>query len=220
MSDVERMYRQLVRTLRANYPQYLTQPFDVGELYQTILPYRLHRRELGLETNQDYEVTLLELLTGAHGYLVVDERMRDVLKAELSSPNPDTARIRDFASAQVTLSPEPVNDTLLPEPVRSSSPTAPRGAVSAPARASDARTGSSVGAPAAESVRRTAKPILVPESGESCSFCKGTLPAGRKISFCPHCGQDQTLVHCPACGGEMERGWKFCVTCGRDASTS
>ena len=83
MDNVDRMYRHLVRTLRASFPQFLTQPFQVGELYQTILPYRLHRRELGLETNQDYEVTLLELLTGAKGYLVVDDKMRDVLSAEL-----------------------------------------------------------------------------------------------------------------------------------------
>ena len=64
MDDLERMYRQLVRTIRANFPQYLAQPFEVGELYSTILPYRLHRRELGLETNQDYEMTLMEMLAG------------------------------------------------------------------------------------------------------------------------------------------------------------
>src|SRR4051812_42137132 len=61
MDNVERMYRHLVRTIRTSFPQYLTQPFEVGELYQTILPYRLHRRELGLETNQDYEHTLVDL---------------------------------------------------------------------------------------------------------------------------------------------------------------
>ena len=75
MENVERMYRHLVRTIRTSFPQYLSQPFEVGDLYQTILPYRLHRRELGLETNQDYEHTLVDLLKGANGYLVVDERM-------------------------------------------------------------------------------------------------------------------------------------------------
>ena len=100
MDDVERMYRHLVRTIRANFSPYLTQPFEVGELYQTILPYRLHRRELGLETNQDYELALMELLTGARGYLVVDQKMRDVLKAEQTTSNPNTARIRDFASSE------------------------------------------------------------------------------------------------------------------------
>jgi predicted amidophosphoribosyltransferase len=64
--------------------------------------------------------------------------------------------------------------------------------------------------------RRAARPIAV-EAGEHCHFCNGELPAGRSISFCPHCGQDLTVVHCPACGSELERGWKFCVTCGRSS---
>ena len=46
MDDVERMYRHLVRTIRGNAPQLLTQPFQVADLYATILPYRLHRRDL------------------------------------------------------------------------------------------------------------------------------------------------------------------------------
>ena len=60
--------------------------------------------------------------------------------------------------------------------------------------------------------------IRIAEGGEDCTYCKGSLPGGREISFCPHCGQDLTLVHCPACGSGLERGWKFCATCGR-AST-
>ena len=58
MDNIDRMYRHLVRTIRSRFPQYLVQPFDVAELHQTILPYRHHRRELGIETNEDYEITL------------------------------------------------------------------------------------------------------------------------------------------------------------------
>jgi hypothetical protein len=65
--------------------------------------------------------------------------------------------------------------------------------------------------------RRTARPITIAPTGENCPFCRGHLPAGRQVSFCPHCGQDLTVVHCPACGSELERGWKFCVTCGRSS---
>src|SRR5207237_957507 len=65
MDNVERMFRHLVRVIQTRYPQYLTQPFDVAELHQNILPYRHHRRELGLETNEDYEITMLELRTRA-----------------------------------------------------------------------------------------------------------------------------------------------------------
>ena len=64
MDNLDRMYRHLVRTIRSRFPQYLTQPFDVGELHQTILPYRHHRRELGLETNEDYEIALTRAPVG------------------------------------------------------------------------------------------------------------------------------------------------------------
>ena len=106
MDDVERMYRHLVRTIRSTSPQQLTQPFQVADLYATILPYRLHRRDLGLETNQDYEMAMLELLSGARGYLLVEDRMREVLGASLKSSNPDPQLIREFASSRVSLSPE------------------------------------------------------------------------------------------------------------------
>ena len=230
MDDIERMYRHLVRTIRANFTPYLTQPFEVGELYQTILPYRLHRRELGLDTNQDYEMALLELLTGARGYLVVDDRMRDVLVAEQSAKNPDPAIVRDFATTHVALAPEPLRRLQQEgrasgvQPVIAAPPPPvahPSGGLAALAAAQGPRL--SIPTPAAGLTtegmtgRRTARPITIAPTGENCPFCKGHLPAGRQIGFCPHCGQDLTVVHCPACGSELERGWKFCVTCGRSA---
>jgi hypothetical protein len=229
MADVERMYRHLVRTVRAKYTPLLTQPFEVGELYQTILPYRLHRRELGLETNQDYETVLLELLSGAHGYLVVDDKMRDDLATQMASSNPDLSVIRSFASAHIAFAPEALH-RLDAETRASGAQGAVRGAT--PSRTpmnGPTRTGSgampaipgpaTAGLPNETHSRRTPPPVDV-QSGELCLFCKGHLPEGRQISFCPHCGQDLTIVHCPACGGELERGWKFCVTCGRAAAES
>ncbi len=220
MDDVERMYRHLVRVIRTKYTPMLTQPFEVGELYQTILPYRLHRRDLGLETNQDYEMVLLDLLAGPRGYLVVDDKMRDVLAAQLASPSPDPSVIREFASAHVALAPEWLN--LLDAESRT---PGTQGAVQgAPPGRSPRPTGSfalgatpSGGAAAEPGTRRAPKPITA-EQGEHCRYCKGELPLGRPIQFCPHCGQDLTLVHCPACGTELERGWKYCVTCGRSAA--
>src|SRR3954469_14603604 len=105
MDNVDRMYRHLVRTIRAKHPQYLAQPFDVSALYQTILPYRHHRRELGLETNDDYEITLTEMLAGARDYLIVDDQMRDALKKELTATNPDPSAFKQFARSRVALSP-------------------------------------------------------------------------------------------------------------------
>ncbi len=100
---VERMFRVLVRALRTSRPALLSSPFSVGDLHQQILPYRHFRRELGLETNQEYELTLMRLLSGAGDFLDVDERLRDALGAELASNSPEPSRVRDFADAQVSI---------------------------------------------------------------------------------------------------------------------
>ena len=252
MDDVERMYRHLVRTVRSNAPQLLTQPFQVADLYATILPYRLHRRELGLETNQDYEMAMLELLSGGRGYLTVENRMREVLGESLKSPNPDPQLIREFASSRVSLAPDAlrqVDPDALPAaaataapaaaPTAATAPTAPAGIPAAAANVDTAQfraaaagapvtattsapsprpTGTSASAPPA-STRRPSRPITLARIGE-CPHCKGELPEGRPINFCPHCGQDLTVQHCPACGSELEHGWKFCVTCGRAVAGS
>lgn len=282
MDDVDRMYRHLVRTIRATSPQLLTQPFQVGDLYTTILPYRLHRRELGVETNQDYEMAMLELLSGARGYLAVDDRMRSELGAALQSPNPDPSIIRNFAQSRVALGSEmlalleergggaPATQEPAPPikeadtaPMRRAAPASAASAPAAPAPVAPApsapaaaamtapavanaaaaapvtsatatreNTGvASSSAPrpsssmasassAAAPVRRAPRPVTVSPTGEQCPHCKGELPAGREIIFCPHCGQDLTVLHCPACGSELEHGWKFCVTCGRAATAT
>jgi len=251
MDDVERMYRHLVRTIRTTSPHLLTQPFQVADLYATILPYRLHRRDLGLETNQDYEMAMLELLSGARGYLNVENRMREVLGASAKSPNPDPQLIREFASSRVSLAPEAVRKVdpdALPAAAAPDAlaPTAPAGvpvtdtetgpfraaavaggaapaahagsAAAAAASAPSPRSSGTSASPPPSATRRPSRPITVPATGESCPHCKGELPPGRPINFCPHCGQDLTVQHCPACGSELEHGWKFCVTCGRAVS--
>ena len=233
MDNVDRMYRHLVRTIRSRFPQYLSQPFEVSELHQTILPYRHHRRELGLETNEDYEVTLTELLAGERDYLIVDDRMRDKLRQELSAVNPDPAAFKQFANSTVALSPAalrtleagPTDEVLPPRtamvptmaPVSAAEapvarPTAaPVAAAPTPTQTAGVRTPGNSAA-----VRGTGS--MVPQAGDKCRACDEPLPPGRAITFCPHCGQNVTTFNCPACGSELELGWKFCPTCGRPAA--
>src|SRR5215467_14034347 len=105
MDALDRTFRHLLNTIQARYPTYLAQPFEVAELYQNILPYRHHRRELGLETNQEYELVLLQLYSGAREYLVVNDEMRERLAHELSAANPDPRVFREFSTSRVALSP-------------------------------------------------------------------------------------------------------------------
>ena len=310
MDALDRTFRHLVQTIQNQFPAYLNQPFEVAELYQTILPYRHHRRELGFETNQDYELVLLQLLAGTRDYLIVDDGMREALARELASPSPSAGAFREFNTAQVSLNPEAVERMTRetgdvaasagnsqaprlaepgPEPRVSTTATTQRISVSrarAIAGGATSGGGSSTGgvpmgdpssvsaqrsassgaqseprpqprtqAPAAASPSLASQPSAPPSSrapapsavptpsrgtlsarasapsatgrnntivvqpGEQCRYCAGSLPAGRRITFCPHCGQNLTVVNCMACGTELELGWKFCTTCGRPVTT-
>jgi Double zinc ribbon len=265
MDNLDRMYRHLVRVVRSRFPQNLVQPFTVADLNQTILPYRLHRRELGLETNDDYEITLTELVSGARDYLIVDDKMRDALGAALAAVNPDPSAFKQFASAMVALSPSALRslDVGLDEgtgssgmpPTRNAAPSpakppqappppspppsprppaapapAPRSAAPEPvSSAAPAPPATPVQSPAASPAARMPTPttttktsggvrVVVPQAGERCRSCSEPLPAGRPITFCPHCGQNVTTLNCPACGSELELGWKYCPSCGRPAA--
>lgn len=189
MDALDRMYQVLVRTIRAKHPAYLTAPFTVGEIHQNILPYRHFRRDLGIETNQEYELVLMELLSGARSYLDVDEKLRDQLGKELSAGTPEPARVREFADAHVTLNraaAAKVTDAPAPSPRVSMPVSIPRGAAASPST--------------------------------RCRYCGGSLPTGRDLNYCPHCGQNLRVLNCPACGAEVEADWKFCVACGKTAS--
>ncbi|HEX3868691.1 MAG TPA: zinc ribbon domain-containing protein [Gemmatimonadaceae bacterium] len=223
MDHLDRTYQHLVRTIRSRFPQYESHPFDVAELYQTILPYRHHRRDLGLDTNDDYEMALTELLSGAREYLIVDERMRDALKTTLAATNPDPSAFKQFSDASVALSPaalrrldgasaERSSPPQSPPPPPSSSRPVPRGAapIAAPTAAATA--------PVTPATVKLPSPIVANRSGERCGACNGVLPTGREITFCPHCGQNLTRQDCLACGAELELGWKFCPVCGRPVS--
>ena len=241
MDNLDRMFRHLARTIRAKHPQYLSQPFTVAELHQSILPYRLHRRELGLETNEDYEITLTELLSGSRDYLIVDESMRDRLRSELANKNPDPTAFKQFATSTVALSPTALrsleagpDDESTPlalnalrataeTPLASaavSNPRPPAPPTPAPPKAAVAPAAS----PTPSRISASRSPIgsraVVANAGDRCRYCNELLPTGRTITFCPHCGQNLTVVNCEACGTELEVGWKFCPICGRPAAPS
>jgi hypothetical protein len=239
MDDVERMYRQLVRIIRTTSPQLLTQPFPVSDLYSTILPYRLHRRELGLETNQDYEMALLELLSGARGYLIVEDRMRQALGDSLKSPNPDPILIREFGNSRVALAPDALRqldgDGRVAETAATASPdpammaTAPTGApikerVTAPARAAGP-VATAPAVPVAGATRDTGGASAGRPTGTTASApaAAARRPA-RPITVsapgeeCPHCKGElpagRPISFCPHCGQDLTM--RHCPACGSE----
>ena len=243
MDELDRMYRRLVQNLRTGFPDLLGRPFEVAELYTTLIPYRHNRRELELDTNQDYEHVLLRLLSGERGYLIGDPQMQADLRAELDSPNPDLTKFRAYATTMVSVAPDGARPAEVPALRRPGSgggeaPANPpaqamadRPTLGVPDQpASRPQPPARTAAPAAPApAAPPAAPVMAPESTVStigqrsivasgnCRYCSGALPEGRNITFCPHCGQNLTVVNCPACGTELDVGWKFCTTCGRAA---
>jgi hypothetical protein len=248
MDDLDRMFRSLLQVMSSNYPQYLTQPFEVAEIYQNLIPYRHHRRELRIDTNEDYQAALCRLLSGERGYLVADDELAEAMRSELASPNPNTAIFRDFAASRVALGPNaqerwqemggdsselraagearatPVPPPPPPVSWNDGGERAHASSRAAAKAAPEAAARSATKTPHAATATRTAGGASAMGasngSGESCRYCAGELPEGRSAKFCPHCGQNLTIQRCPACGTELEIDWKFCITCGRGVAAS
>lgn len=208
MDDLDRVFQRLVHSIRQRHPEYVTMPFSVQELYEDLIPYRHHRRELGIETNQDYEAAISRLLAGERGYLQGDLTMQEKLSANLNEKVPDTGAFRDYANSKVSLAPEALAALGLDPTPRMSSPTDSPPAASP----SSARESAEPSTPATHSPSAIDMGSL-----HTCRFCGTTLPDGRTVTYCPFCGQNLAVQNCPACGTEMDKGWRFCVTCGRSA---
>jgi RNA polymerase subunit RPABC4/transcription elongation factor Spt4 len=186
---LESVFRLLLQVIRARHPAHLDRGFDVATLHQDILPYRYYHRELGLGSNDAYEMVLCELLSGAGGYFEVSDRMKDTLSAALKHTPPDSRAFHQFASELVTLAPAAVHRMGDDRPLVTRTDSRPLGTLHG-------------------GLGET------PPDGR-CRYCDGMLPEDRHVTFCPHCGQNLAEMTCPACGAVVEKGWKYCAACGR-----
>lgn len=252
--ELDRLFHRLVANLSDLDPSRLHGPFAVSELYENLVPYRTHRKQLRIDTKQDYEMVLLRLLAGERGYAAVEpEEVREALAREAAGVNPDTGLFRRYAGAKVRLDPDRVNDALgrtrperdalaPPAPVEVETPAPPPAAAPMPelsvleaprAERPDLDAAALVAEGEEEPAQyrpRAELPFSLEEDEEaeppptlprqpsagsaSCAYCGGELPLGRAVMFCPHCGQNVGVVHCPACGSELDVGWRYCITCG------
>jgi len=208
MDDLDRLFRRLVQNIRNGHAEYLSVPFTVAELHDTLVPYRHYRRDLGIETNQDYEVAVTRLISGERGYIRADESMQQRLKKEVTSSHADPGLFREYASARISLVPEAVKDLGVPIPAQNA------GGYSAGTHAPGAKGGDGNGS----ATTFTVPSLSAMDLPEGCRYCGGTLPEGRAITYCPHCGQNLAAKHCAGCGAELDPAWKFCVSCGKQAS--
>ncbi len=219
MDDLDRLFRYLVNHLAASAPEKLQSPFQVSELYQTLIPYRRHRSELKFEAIEDYEMALLRLLAGERGYVAVDPvDAQEAIAAEAESVNPDPAAFRQFAAASVSLKKGAVAQ-VLDQQAAYAPPgyTTPEQEMLEELEEPDTEEVPPI--PTVAETRQVAatepEPQLVFETvAAACPHCHADLPAGRTVIYCPSCGRQIQEARCPSCGDPREPGWRFCVTCG------
>lgn len=100
-SNVMQLHRTLVDAIRRTRPGALDKPVTVAEIYQDLVPYRT-ARAVGFEMNADYEYALLRLLAGEGDLARIEPReVRDKLRMELESANPDVGLYRHYAACDV-----------------------------------------------------------------------------------------------------------------------
>ena len=113
MDHVTRLFQALVKHLAEHDPRRLSAPFQVSELYQSLIPYRLFKSELHFDSIEDYEMAVLRLLAGERGFVTLDpEDVQEVLRAEVEAIVPDTGAFRDFAGARIVLKADAVRSVL------------------------------------------------------------------------------------------------------------
>ena len=140
---LDRIFDRLVRTLSGGSPDQLSATFTVSEIVQALVPYRTYRGELGVDTLQDYEHAVLELLAGERGLLVCDPDTIAVIRKELAMPDPDTQLLRRLQTVSVRLGavrmPVPPDESrTVREPVQLISTTREMPAIGANVAVSDA----------------------------------------------------------------------------------
>ena len=153
------------------------------------------------------------------------------LRAVMLHPSPEGSEVLDLSPSpteQASLAARATESLATPADAARSSPASPLpapataatpegAAASARRSAPDATTGVSESPVISRPSMPAARPNPVRANpGDSCRYCGSPLPEGRSLVFCPGCGHNLTIKQCPACNTELEVGWKFCVTCGRE----
>lgn len=236
MDDLDRLYRRLVHNIRANRPEYLQIPFTVRELYEQIIPYRHNRRELGIETNDDYEIAIARLLAGERGYLQGDPTMQEQLRRELASPTGDPGVFKDHGDATVSLTPaasdartpvagvgvagtqtpvEAVPAMAASTPSAAPSPAAASAPAPAPAPASPNTPITGDAAPAVQSA-----PVQTADAQPSATST-AVAPEVHVPSLLSSLSHIEMPTGCRFCGGTLPEGRdaNYCPHCGENLHT-
>lgn len=239
---VAQLHRTLLDAMRRSRPASLHRPVTVAEIYQDLVPYKTARSALGFDMNADYEHTLLRLLAGEGDYARIEPReVRDKLRLELESPNPDVGLFRNYAACDVWVNgadaDEDDNDSenleegmsWEEELVGPANPGTAE-AISAALENDDDETeivfvpdddeDDVVEAEAVHYHSPAPFEIAAEETGQDApadaSIPRRTVPEGMEASNCVFCGGDlpaaRMINYCPFCGSDQSQ--QPCPSCG------
>ena len=225
MTDLERLFQQLVAAIAAADPAQLNRPVTLGAIQTSILPDRSSRRAVGVDTVEDYDLLLLRLAAGEGGFArTTSDDARARFAKEAASPNPDLGILRALADTTLTLeglrvaralaASESAHDAYAPpapDPAQEVSFDPPAGT---PEPAALDELDLEIARPLPSAPIRPRPTPAPSEPALMCLYCGATLPTGRTVNFCPGCGQSQTTPRCPQCQSEVELGWRHCISCG------
>jgi len=247
VTTLDPLFRLLVRTLSEQHPTRAHQPIAINELMDSILPYRLVRRELGVDSSEDYETLLFRLCAGEGDFVQAEPATQSALEAELAKPLPDLALLRVYGDTHIVLRIDPMAAAIGLHPAERFAPpgepmaqpglihgepgaeAAAKTEDDAPRHGEEARENAAgwvpdpvfeMNATVPAATRERPDASTEPDLAPSqprCPFCGGSLPPRMMINFCPHCGMGQDVGACRACGADMDVGWRYCVTCGEEA---
>jgi len=212
--DLDRLFERLVSVLADDAPGRLAVPFPAAEVYERLVPYRSNRSILKVATHQDYEMAVLRLLAGERGYVSLEPgEVQEALQREAGESNPDTALFRQFPDAILSLNRLAAERFLRGDRAYAPPPPPPLAPPPESVEAADGEEDRNEKPPLAGAAFELAEQSETPRQ---CPYCGETLPGSRKVNFCPQCGQPPSgELRCPACGVEMDVGWRYCVSCGR-----
>lgn len=236
--ELERLFRELVNAIRASDPSRLHQPHRLRDIQYGLVPYRSVRHTLELSCSEDHEMLLLRLCAGEGGYLTMaDADARRAFSEEAAGINADLGLLQVYGDIEVRLEDQAINRSMTDREQELA--YRPPDVAPAPAQdedhdpavedLEDADAGTeatTIPEPEPEPSVETPAPSfeLSPDDepttteeakpAPQCAYCGGSLPANRQANFCPHCGQDLTVIRCAQCSAELDYGWRHCIVCG------
>ncbi|WKW11007.1 zinc ribbon domain-containing protein [Pseudogemmatithrix spongiicola] len=226
---LDALFRRLV--LAAQQAGALARPIDIGEVLDTLVPYRAARRDGLLDTNDDYLHCMMQLLAGERGYIFSDDLLQDDLRNELSAINPDLGVLTTYRTAKVRIASAEAQRVLAGDTsidLRPPTPAATDIVAPAPtpaaAPATSPATAPAVVAPAGPAVRpsvpaaiptapRGVSPVVSPAAPTTASPAAPTPVV--QVPLVERPAEPDTL-DCPYCSQSLptDRTLKYCPHCG------